>query len=406
MPAKGWGQALVLAGVIVVSMTIGGVLAVNVGNDDRSGGEPVASTLPTATRTASPGETVLPVLDAAGAAPTAAAGSVELATVGSLPDVVERVLPSVVVIRSTDIRRSGVFESREEGEGSGIVVDREGHILTNYHVVESADELVVEFWDGTAAVASVVGFDEANDLAVIRVSIPPERLHPAQFGDSDAVRVGEAVFAVGNPLSLEFSVSRGIVSGPPRGDAIGTALGSYIRGVIQTDATLQPGNSGGPLLNLAGEVIGINTAIRADGTRTFMGIGFAVPSNTALRFLSDMIAGREIQHPQLGISGETVNEINADGFGLEVTRGVYVLSVLSGSGADRAGLRPDAANGFGAPRGGGDVITAIGGVNVTTMGELARIIDRHDVGDEITLSVVRGSRQLELVATLEAWQLG
>ena len=171
------------------------------------------------------------------------------------------------------------------GVGSGVVIDRSGHILTNYHVVEGAITLVVELPDGTTAAAELIGSDPGNDLAVIRADLPAAALVPATLGDSDAVRVGEPVFAIGNPFDLDFTVTSGIISGVDR-ESQQRLNGRSIRGVLQTDAAVNPGNSGGPLFNAAGEVIGINTAVENPiGQNFFVGVGYAVPSNTALRFI-------------------------------------------------------------------------------------------------------------------------
>lgn len=185
--------------------------------------------------------------------------------------------------------------------------------------------------DGTLAEAVIVGADSANDLAVLRSDIDRDRLEPATLGDSDSVRPGDFVFASGNPFSFEFTVTlRYRERGQPR--LLSTAVGRPIRGVIQTDAAVNPGNTGGPFFNLDGEVIGINTAIEnPSGQRVFVGIGLAVPSNTALRFLPDMIGGTFVRHPQLGIQGVTLNEANAADAGVSVSSGVYVVGVAPGA---------------------------------------------------------------------------
>ena len=253
--------------------------------------------------------------------------------------------------------------------------------------------------DGTTAAAELIGFDPGNDLAVIRADLPAASLVPATFGDSDAVRVGEPVFAIGNPFELDFTVTSGIISGIDR-ESQQRLNGRSIRGVLQTDAAVNPGNSGGPLFNAAGEVIGINTAVENPvGQNFFVGVGYAVPSNIALRFIPDLIAGADITHPQLGIQGVALNALSAGDAGVEVERGVYVTSIVIGSTADRAGL--SAANvpdGSGDLARGGDVITAIDGAEILTVQQLARIIDDHDVDDEVRLTIVRDGEVLELTA--------
>ena len=402
MSRKNWAQVLVQAVIVVAAMTAGGLLAVNVGRDGGAPAPAVVSPSPPPTLPLS--SIVTPAPPPVEAAPDAAAAPF------ALPDIVDDVRRSVVAILTTTVgTASGAFgrqQFRAEGEGAGIVIDVDGHILTNYHVIESVDELSVLMWDGTVARAQVVGADPMNDLAVIQASIQPQRLTPARFGDSDAVRVGETVFAIGNPFQFDFTVTRGIVSGLGRESGSNSASRS-IRGVIQIDAAVNPGNSGGPLFNSMGEVIGINTAIHnPTQQRVFVGVGLAVPSNTALRFIPEMIAGVDITHPQLGISGLTLNALNASDVGVDVDRGVYITGVSADGAADSAGLRAASGGGGGAVPRGGDVITEIDGVEVLTIQELARLVDLHDVGDEVTLTVVRGEQRLEIIAKLQKWPGG
>ena len=399
MSRRSWAQLAVQTVVVVAAAFGGGLIAVTLTDD---GGAPLASPALDAPVAQLPVSVVSPAAPQVTVAPPAG----DILTL-PLADVVEDVRRSVV---SITINFPG--QNRTPEGGTGIVVDREGHILTNHHVVESAEgnesaEIVVELSDGSVARAQFVSADPGNDLAVIRISVEPGLLVPARFGDSGAVRVGESVFAIGTPFSSEFkfTVTRGIVSGLGRTSSSNTA-GRAIRDVIQIDAAVNPGNSGGPLFNARGEVIGINTAIlNPTQQRVFIGIGLAIPSNTAVRYLPALIAGDEIVRAQLGVSGRTLNALNADEYDVQVDRGVYIVSVSPGSGADRAGLRPDDCNCFGGVlQGGGDVVVAIDGVTVTTMQRLAIIVERHDVGDEVTLTVVRDGEQLELRATLQEWR--
>ena len=413
MRRSNWINAVAMSVVIVASMTLGGVLAVNVGGDSEDAAPRAAVATATASRptaAATPSSTPTPTATATAATtePTATATALPAATVEAaatseptteqtaalpdLPDLVERVMPSIVQIR---VGRAGT--------GSGIVIDRSGHILTNGHVVEGATRLVVELRDGTTATAEVTGMDAGNDLAVIRASLPADSLTPAVFGDSGAVRVGEPVFAIGNPFGLGFTVTSGIISGLGR-ESDGEPGGHSIRGVLQTDAAVNPGNSGGPLFDASGKVIGINTALENPyGQRVFVGVGYAVPSNTAQRFIPRMIAGEEIEHPQLGIAGIALNALTAEDAGVEVERGVYVTHVVPDSAADRAGLTAASTpDGSGLDRG-GDVITAIDGVEVQDVQELARIIDSHEVGAQVTLTVVRDGESIVVKAVLRAW---
>ena len=415
-----WINALGMAVVIIASMTLGGLLAVNVAGDPEGAAPATSVAVATAAPTAAP--TVAPTPPAPTASPAATSTATATATPAAtltataqpsatpeatatpapagepaaalpdLPDLVERVMPSIVQIRVGS-----------SGTGSGMVIDRDGHILTNRHVIEDATSIVVDLRDGTTAMAEVMGADAGNDLAVIRADLPAESLTPAVFGDSSAVRVGEPVFAIGNPFGLGFTVTSGIISGLGR-ESDGEPGGHRIRGVLQTDAAVNPGNSGGPLFNGSGEVIGINTALENPyGQRVFVGVGYAVPSNTALRFIPALIAGEEIEHPQLGISGVGLDVISAEDAGVDIERGVYVTHVVPDSAADAAGLiAASEDDGSGLDRG-GDVITAIDGVEVNDVQELARIIDSHDVGDTVTLTVVRDGESITVEAVLRAW---
>ena len=397
MTFKSWLVAFLFGGVIVVSMGLGALLATSIGGDD---GPDTTATLPAATEARTPTATAPTstrppvVLEAT---PTPPRGPTSMSTaITDLPDMVERVLPSVVQIRARGQLGGGV--------GSGVVVDQSGHIVTNDHVVRGAVTIVVELYDGTVVAAELLGSDASNDLAVLRARIPAGAAVPAVFGDSDAVRVGASVFAIGNPFDLDFAVTAGIVSGIDR-EAHQHLGGRPVRGVIQTDAAVNPGNSGGPLFNAAGEVIGITTAVENPvGQSFFIGIGYAVPSNTVLRYIPEMIAGADITHAQLGMAGVTLNTLSATDAGVDAVRGVYVTNVVPGSAADRAGLvaasQPDGAGDLAQ---GGDVITGFESVEILTMGQLSRLIDDQDVGDEVTLTVVRDGQVIELTATLRMW---
>ncbi|MEZ4553868.1 MAG: trypsin-like peptidase domain-containing protein [Dehalococcoidia bacterium] len=383
-------QAVVLGGVVVVAMVVGGLLAVGIAGDDEGASSPAGTATNSSTRA-----------DRAGSARGSVDTPVNLTAIDDLPTLVERVSPSVVAI----ITVSGSTTRQATGLGTGVVVDEDGHILTNYHVVEGARQVNVEFTDGTVVPGAVIGSDPGNDLAVVRVNVPDGQLQPATFGDSDRVRPGESVFAIGNPFSEKFSVTSGIISATDRDSTGNTSIGRPVRGMLQTDAAVNPGNSGGPLFNAAGEVIGINTSIEnPTGQRVFVGVGFAVSANTAMRFLPDMIDGNPITHPQLGVSGATLNRVNADQLGIDVTKGVYITSVTSGSAADRAGLR--AASGSATDSAlppGGDVVTKFDGKDVATIEQLARLVDQYRVGDEVKLTVIRDGSEIELSATLQEW---
>lgn len=398
MTLRPWLLAFLLGAVIAGSMALGAFLATSIGDEEAApvAVAPVTETPPPVaeTPTATP-TTQAPVALEETPEPTPVSPSASTA-IHNLPDMVERVVPSVVQIRARGQLLGGT--------GSGVIIDHSGHIVTNDHVVRGAVTIVVELHDGTLVAAELLGSDPSNDLAVIRANIPADAAVPAVFGDSDIVRVGEPVFAIGNPFDLDFTVTSGIVSGIDR-EAHQHLGGRPVRGVIQTDAAVNPGNSGGPLFNSAGEVIGITTAVENPaGQSFFVGIGYAVPSNTVLRYIPEMIAGADITHAQLGIAGVTLNALTAADAGVDATQGVYITNVVAGSAADRAGLvaasQPD---GEGDLEQGGDVITGFEGVEILTMGQLSRLIDDQDVGDEVTLTVVRDGQVIELTAVLRMW---
>jgi S1-C subfamily serine protease len=312
----------------------------------------------------------------------------------------DRVSPSVVNIRvRTRANGSGNVPGFEEGTGSGVVLDHDGHILTNYHVAGEGRRLEVTLADGTRLSATVVGRDPLTDLAVLRVQAPPEKLRPAVLGDSNTVRAGHMAIAIGNPFGLERSLTVGVVSAVGRVRPSGVGARS-IPNMIQTDAAINPGNSGGPLLNSAGEVIGINTQIQTSGgVRGNMGVGFAVPINTVRRVLPDLLAGRKAQHPWLGIAGRAVSEDLAEELDLPVKQGVLVAAVQPDSPAARAGLR-------GAPRtdpAAGDIILAIDGREVKAVEDIVAYLDQRAVGDRVVLTIVRGGATQTLEVELGAW---
>lgn len=362
--------------LVVVSMVVGGLITAQVVDDDQA--------VVPATATASPevGTTSQPVAQTSSDVDTDAL--VSLSAFADLPSLIEAVQDSVVVIEIDGGSDVG------GGEGSGFVLDTDGHIMTNFHVIDGAGQIVVRLFDGSASVATVVGVDPSSDLAVIHAPFDPDLLQPATFGDSEAVRVGASVFAIGNPFAKNFTVTSGIVSAVDR-DTDSSFSRRTIFNVIQTDAALNPGNSGGPLFNDAGEVIGINSSITGpSGFRGSVGLGFAVPSSTALRFLPAMLAGEEVIHAQLGVSGGDLDPLLATEQGLGVSAG-FVVSVASGA-ALAAGVQP------------GDVIIAIENRAVQGIEDIAGRIDVFDVGTEISLTVLRDGSETELTVTLQAWR--
>jgi S1-C subfamily serine protease len=275
----------------------------------------------------------------------------------------------------------GVFGSTpSEGLGSGFMIDDEGNILTNNHVVADATRIQVTLADGTSAQAEIIGSDPGNDIALIRADLPSDQIRPAPLGDSDAVTIGEPVLAIGNPFGLEGTVTQGIISGRDR--TLSQTGQRPIRELIQTDAAINPGNSGGPLVDFDGNVIAINSAIEnPTGENVFIGIGFAIPINTAKDILSQLLAGETVTHPRLGIAGRTLTEGLAQALDLSVDTGVYVVEVDPSGAAGRAGVR--GADGtpsdpLSAPPG-GDVIVRIDDTDVNNFEELADYIESKQV---------------------------
>ncbi|GIW10107.1 MAG: 2-alkenal reductase [Dehalococcoidia bacterium] len=272
------------------------------------------------------------------------------------------------------VAQVNVRTGRGSGIGSALVVDQNGHLLTNNHVVEGATQVTIRFANGQSYPARVLGRDPAGDLAVLEASLPAS-IPPLPLADSDQVKPGQRAIAIGSPEGLSFSITAGIVSGVDR--TAGAGGSRPLSGLIQTDAAINPGNSGGPLLNERGEVIGVITL----GTTNLQNIGFAIPSNTARRLLSRLIAGEIIQHPWLGITAAPAE--NSDG--------VLVADVAANSPASRAGLRP------------GDVITSLAGKPTPTLDELRKVLDEQEVGRTVPIEVRRGGQRLTLSVTLQAW---
>ena len=319
-------------------------------------------------------------------------------------EIYERLRPSVVEITSTANGRFG----QSEGSGSGVIIDEQGFILTNNHVVSGADVIEVTLEDGSTLPATVVGTDPANDLAVIHID-PADGLTAAPLGDVDELRVGDSVFAIGNPFGLEGTFTEGIVSALGRTYSPGTGT-RPLRNMIQTDAAVNPGNSGGPLANCYGEVIGINTLLEnPTGQGVNVGVAFAVSVNTVKSSLDDLVAGNTVSHAWLGIAGREPTPALAEDLNLSVTKGVYVVTVAQNSPADRAGLQPafpteDAAANSDTLAPGGDVILAVDGNDVTDVDELASYLDSQKrAGDSVTLDVLRDGQEISVDATLAEW---
>jgi len=345
--------------------------------------------------------------DTSSSTPVVASGDQASLNSACLPanEVYQRLRPSLVEITSTASGRFG----QSEGMGSGIIVDEQGFILTNYHVVSAADNLEVTLADGSTASATLVGHDPGNDLAVIRIDPPAGGLTAAPLGDADELQVGDPVFAIGNPFGLEATFTEGIVSALDRTYSTGSGT-RPLRNMIQTDAAVNPGNSGGPLVNCYGQVVGINTLLEnPTGQSVNVGIAFAVSASTAERYLADMLAGETISHPWLGIAGRELTPALSEDLDLSVTEGVYVVTVAQNSPAEEAGLHPalrsenqilDASS---LPPG-GDVILAVDGKAVTDVDQLADYLDSEKrAGDTVALDVLHNGKESTIEATLAEW---
>ncbi len=309
----------------------------------------------------------------------------------SVADLYTALRPSVVKIDAVSTR------SGSGGTGSGVILDAQGHILTNYHVVQGFDQLSVALSDGSSRTATVVGTDPGDDLAVVQIDASGLNLTPVKMGDSTQTRIGDTVLAIGNPLDLEATLTEGIVSGEGRVLNSGTNA-RPLRELIQTDTAINPGNSGGGLFNLNGELIGITNAIEnPTGQEAFAGIGYAIPVSTVQSSLPAMLGGQTVSHARLGVSLEDMTPALADSYGLKVTQGVLVQQVEAGSGAATAGLQATTRGSA------GDVITGIDGHDVKTFDDLANYLDSKKAGDQVALSIVRNGKQMTLNVTLDAW---
>ncbi len=277
----------------------------------------------------------------------------------------------------------------KEGTGSGAIIDRSGHILTNFHVIDGARRLEVTLADGSKWPARPVGADPSNDLAVIKIDAPVEKLTVIPLGDSSKLLVGQKVLVIGNPFGLDRTLTVGIVSSTGR--SIRADNGRLIRGIIQTDAAINPGNSGGPVLNSSGEVIGVSTAIFSPSGGS-VGVGFAVPINTAKRIIPELINRGYVARPYLGIAGHEIDPALVQALRLPVNEGIMVVEVTPGSPAQRAGIRGgDRAVQVGnmIVRVGGDIIIEVDKVKVRNFEELSDFIDAKQPGDTVALTYNR-----------------
>jgi 2-alkenal reductase len=312
-----------------------------------------------------------------------------------IADLYDRVLASTVQIHVFTQRADGVFGRSSsgnpldpEGSGSGFVWDEDGHIITNHHVVATADAVRVEFSDGTNVEAEILGTDPDSDLAVLQVDLPESFLQPVSIGDSTDLRPGQIALAIGSPFGRDFTLTRGIVSALGR-TIDSPTLGYSIPDAIQTDASINPGNSGGPLFNSNGEVIGINSQIQTrTGTNT--GIGFAIPINQAKRVVPAIIEDGEYKYSYLGVTVGTIDAIEAENLGLPPnTRGARLERVIEGQPAETGGLLP------------GDIVTAIDGTTIQDFeGLIGYLASRTRPGDVVTLDLLRDGDEMQLEVEL------
>lgn len=302
----------------------------------------------------------------------------------SVEEIAKRVGPSIVGISCTSIVQSYFGAQQSESGGSGIIIDDKGHIVTNYHVIEGGSKIKVKLTSGNEYEASVVGGDEKTDIAVIKIAAK-EELHVATIGNSDEVEVGSLAVAIGNPLASELfgTVTAGVISGVNRT----MTVGQRDMNLIQTDAAISPGNSGGALINKYGEVIGINSVKLVDDAAE--GLGFAIPMNEAVPIVQDLMKYGYVKgRPMIGVSVREITRELAYYNNLLVEEGLYIMSVTEGSGADKAGLQR------------GDIITKFDGQKVTTATQMNKIRDKHKAGQSVNVTILRGNVERNVKITL------
>ncbi len=300
-------------------------------------------------------------------------------------EVFRAISPGVVSINTTRQPRS-YFESGRRGGGTGSIIDDQGHILTNNHVVEGADVVTVSLGGDKTYPARVVGGDPDTDLAVIQITGAREALKVVPMGDSDRLSVGQKVLAIGNPFGLDRTLTTGVISGLQR--PIEARTGRIIEGAIQTDASINPGNSGGPLLDSQGRMIGINSQILSPDGGGSVGVGFAIPVSIAKRIIPQLIRDGRVVRPKLGIFPRAVGDLR--GIRMPVEQGLLILQLDPNGSAAAAGLRGLSET----PEGDlvvGDIITGIDGEKVETQNDLYRILDKHQFNDVVQVDVVRGT---------------
>jgi S1-C subfamily serine protease len=315
--------------------------------------------------------------------------------------VYEKVADGVVNVTSTAIQMDFLFNAfPTQGSGSGSIIDTKGHILTNHHVVANAQKLEVTLADGSKWPAKLVGSDPDNDLAVIKIEVPKEKLKVISMGESKSLRIGQKVLAIGNPFGLQRTLTTGIVSS--LGRTIRSEVGTLIEDVIQTDAAINPGNSGGPLLNSEGEIVGINSAIISP-TGGSVGIGFAIPVNTAKKVVPELISKGYVTYPYIGATVQSLIPEMAKYLKLKIERGAMISEVVKGGPADKAGLKGGNQRvqvGNMIVLVGGDIVVKADQKEVKTNDELIHYIREKKPGDTVLLKVFRKDSFIDMKVTL------
>lgn len=314
--------------------------------------------------------------------------------------VYKKALPSVVNITSTAVAFDFFYGPvPQQGQGSGFILDKQGHILTNNHVIDNAQRVEVTLSDKHKYKATVVGVDKAHDLALLLISNAPN-LQPATLAESGSLTVGQRVYAIGNPFGLSGTMTRGIISAIR---SIKGPQGNPIEDAIQTDASVNPGNSGGPLLNSRGEVIGITTLIASNGADQSSGIGFAIPVNTAKAVIADFAKYGRVRRPTLDISTLAIGPDIAEQIGLPADYGLLIERVLPGGAAEKAGLHGGTQRAYQGNTPvmlGGDLIVGMDGQDVATPQDLAGVMNTHRAGDTVTLTIFRGRKRMDVKVKL------
>lgn len=346
-----------------------------------------------ATATPLPTSTPMPTATPSGGAITATLSDDQILDIAEAMTirVYEKVSPSVVHITSKVINMDffgGLYPS--EGTGSGFIIDKQGHIVTNHHVIEDAETIEVTLLDGTVAEARVIGTDPLNDLAVIQVDVDPAKLQPVDMSYEGDLKVGQRAIAIGNPFGLDWTLTSGVISSIGR--PLQVSSERIIFDVIQTDAAINPGNSGGPLLNSRGQLIGVNAAIRSGAEN----IGFAIPLGTLRRVVPELIANGRYPHPWLGVAGYSLGPELAKNLNLPVEKGVLVARVYNNSPAVRAGLQGASREAIIGNRRllvGGDIIVELDGQTIDSNITLTQVLEtRTRVGDEVEIKFYRGNK--------------